>query len=154
MPLPSLATTDDLADWLGVTIEDDDDRAEAVLRHASTAVRVEAGANWMNSTGDALEGVPFGIPEIVVQVAARMWVNPSGATSQTTGPFSAEFTGLELTDGEKAAIARAISTAGGAGAVTGLWTLQTTREDFETDTIYLPTTPDGGTIPAFDRSMY
>lgn len=122
MALVPLASADDLAAWLGITLTPaQHDRADVVMLHASSAVRVHARRNWIDADGE-LDEVPEGIPEIVVQVAARMWANPSGLDSQTTGPFSATFGTIELTDNEKDAISAALRS-----GTSGLWTLATTR---------------------------
>ena len=149
MALPPLATADALSTWLGVDAFTDTDatRADAVMNNASTAVRVEAGRNWVDGAGENLVDVPLGIAELVVRVAARAWPNPTGNKSQTTGPFSATFGDIELTAAEKAVIARILTPPG--SQPSGLWVLKTTRGDFNTGTIYLPTS-DGGTIPYLD----
>jgi hypothetical protein len=135
MTLPLLAEAEALAGWLGVDLDAARQaRADVVLAHASAAVRVEASRNWVDADG-ALDGVPVGIPEIVVQVAARMWANPTGVEAQTTGPFSAQYSPLDLTDGEKQAIAAALRR----GTTGGLRTISTTRGDLET----MSTVPDG-----------
>lgn len=97
-----LAQPDALAAWLGESVDDDYERAVAVLDHASTLVRVEAGVTWEGTTA------PDGIAQLVVRVGARLWLNPSGLVSSTTGPFSGTFGSAGLTDDERAEIWRIV----------------------------------------------
>lgn len=133
MALPSIASTTDLAEWLGLEFaaeSADEGRAETVLAHASAAVRVEARRQWVDEEG-ALDGVPEGIPELVVQIAARMWANPTGAEQQTTGPFARRNLANTLTDAEKDAVHAAVRADEGTTSTGGLWTLSTTRGELE-----------------------
>lgn len=144
MALVPLADSGALEDWLGVTFADgaEQDRADAVLAHASAAVRVYARRNWVDEEGE-LDEVPEGIPEIVVRVAARMLANPSGLQSRTTGPFSATFGELELTDAEKDAISATLRSTTG-----GVWTLATTRGlTPDTSTILVPVVGSDEPLP-------
>lgn len=72
-PTP-LATVDDLSEWLGEPIAEDEDqkRAEWVLRLASALVREEAGQAW-----DAADAeVPEKVRVVTLQAASRAWTNP------------------------------------------------------------------------------
>ncbi len=138
MGLPALATPAALAAWLGVTITDDD-RAQAVLRAASTLVRARAGENWVDAAGYLAADIPDGIPQVVVAVAARVWVNPTGASSSTTGPFSSAWpVGFALTDDEAAMVDAAM----GATRVRGLGTISTTRGPVETTDVWVDVVGD------------
>lgn len=153
--LPPLVTVVDLGDWLGQSLAVDDARAGAVIRAASTLVRRETGRQWVTEVDedDAYtldESVPA-ITEndlevaqtVVKKVAARLWWNPAGASSQTTGPFGASWSeaGLVLTDDEKEMLA---------GYATSsrpkLWTLPTTRGDC-LETTYIDVEPPGAPLP-------
>jgi hypothetical protein len=109
--LPALAGADDLATWLGEEISGTSiPRANVVLAQASTRVRTFTGRTWIGESGDIDEGVDElaldAARQVVVLVAARVWKNPHGRISQSTGPFSftnAEWAamGAALTDDEK-----------------------------------------------------
>ena len=122
-----LATVADLGAWLNETLTTDA-RAAAVLDHASSLVRIAAGVTWLEPAV-----VPDGIPQLVVRVAARMWQNPSGLKSATTGPFSGTFGGMELTVSERAEIQRILNP----GSLRGIGTISTTRGPIETPSIYV-----------------
>jgi hypothetical protein len=86
------------------------------------------------------------VADIVVQVAARVWQNPTGAVSWTKGPFSERYSdataqGLYLTDAEKSTLNRYRTAASGIG------TLGVTRGDLGSDTIYVPTGPEPAGYP-------
>lgn len=124
MALPSLATVDDLATWLGTTITDED-RAEAILTAASTLVRSTSGRSWVDADGEPEEGLTEteldAAHTVVLMVAARVRNNSEGVISQTSGPYSKTVAawaayGLELTDVEKGLI----SPAGGVAGLTSI----------------------------------
>lgn len=118
------ADISDLATWTGETIADDDARATAVLRAASVLVRTFVGSD----VTEAWTEVPDDVATVVVQVAARVWANPNGAVSQTTGPFTIRYgeeadAGLVLTGAERDLLSPYRA------KVSGLWTLGITRDD-------------------------
>jgi hypothetical protein len=124
----------DLAAWVGQDIASDDLRAGAVLSAASSLVSGYAGKDW------SVDEAPDDVAAIVVQVAARVWSNPTGAVSWTKGPFSERYTdnaalGLYLTEAEQTVLNRFRTVASGLG------TLSVTRGEGESDTIYVPTGP-------------
>ncbi len=103
MALPPLADVAALDAWLpGVAIVGDEaaeQRAEAVLAAASATVRAQRGETWV--VDDALiEDIPDEVGVLVVQLAAKMWANPTGLTQETVGPFSASHGQSLLTDDE------------------------------------------------------
>jgi hypothetical protein len=109
MTLPSLATVDEFAAWMGVTI-DNEERAEAILTAASTLVRSTSGRAWVDADGEPEDGLTETQSDaahtVVLSVAERVWRNPQGLTSETSGPFSKSVAawaafGLELTETEK-----------------------------------------------------
>lgn len=118
-------TVDDLAAWTGQAIESGNARAAAVLSAASALARGYAGLAWDD------DSVPEEVHAVVVQVAARVWMNPTGAVSWTKGPFSERYSdeaanGLFLTDSESVILNRYRS------STSGLWTQPITSGALET----------------------
>lgn len=148
MALPPLAQVSDLAAWVGQTIESDDPRAGAVLSAASALVRGYTKETWVDENGD-LVGVPDDAAAVVVQVAARAWLNPNpNLKNWNKGPFAegyfdAASLGLYLSDADKDALADYRET----GASTGLGTIGITRGDLGYDTVYVPTGPPPSGYP-------
>lgn len=89
MTLPSLATLDDLEVRLGQPVADPG-QAQALLDYASALIRGYAKRTWVDGD-DALTDVPDGVPQVCVEMVFRAVTNPSGATQDTTGPFSVSF---------------------------------------------------------------
>ena len=123
--LPALADIDALEAWTGDTIPDDDPRALAVLAAASSLVRSETRHTWLDDVG-ALVAVPDELGMVVVQVAARKWLNPEDVIQDGTGPITSRWSelagqGIYLTDTERAICARHRQQS------TGVWSLGTTR---------------------------
>lgn len=134
-----IATVDDLTDWLGEDVSNPG-RAEAILAAASTLVRTRTGRSWVDADGVKLEDVTEddfeAVKTVVVQVAARVWLNPQGRTQQSAGPFSESIAawaslGLSLTEDEARMLPRNAETR------PQLWTLATTRSDNDIPDIYL-----------------
>lgn len=95
---------DDLASYLGSTV--DDDRAELFL------------ALVMDQAASIVSPVPDAAKAIVLRVAARAYQNPIGATQELIGPYqlSGPATGdVLLNKSDRAALRRL---AGGSGAFT------------------------------------
>lgn len=115
MSLPPLADVDALAAWLGVAIDAEPDiaRAGAVLAAASAQIRRETGATYVDGDGNLIEDIPDEVVTVTVQLAARMWSNPTGATQESEGPFSVTHGRATLTDGERAVL----SPTGGLGTI-------------------------------------
>lgn len=139
-----LATPDQLAAWLEEDLDGSYERAAAVLDHASALVRIEASETWL------VAAVPDGIPQLVVRVAARMWPNPTGLRSSTTGPFSGTFGDAELTGGEKQEVWQIMHP----GQRRGLGTISTTRGPLETDTIYVDVAGQDKPMPVLSRDPW
>lgn len=138
--LPPLATPSALGEWVGQSL-DQDPRARAVLSAASALVRSYTGQTWVTAEG-TLDEVPDVVAAIVVQAAARVWVNPAGLTSITVDDATRRWgesgtAGLYLTAAEKDALAD-FSADGGA---VGIGTLSVTRGTSGSETIYVPTAP-------------
>lgn len=87
--LPALATVDHLERRLGFAAPNNT-RALELLAYASALVRAAAGRQWVNDENE-LEGVPAGIPDVVVAAVERAVQNPKGATQESAGPFSASW---------------------------------------------------------------
>lgn len=105
MALPPLASTDDLAVWLGRAVSNED-QAEAVIAAASTLVRTETGRTYVDEDGNLEEDLPDAVRTVVVLVASRVLSNPDSYISETIAGYSyrvADGTvfGLELTDTER-----------------------------------------------------
>jgi hypothetical protein len=136
---------DALAAWVGQTIASDDPRAAAVLSAASNLVTAYAGkvSEWTPGVE-----VPADVGDIVVQVAARVYLSPpnSNVRQWTKGPFGEGYfdaaqNGLSLTSKEEATLDRFRSTASGLGV------LSVTRGEGLSDTIYVPTGPEPAGYP-------
>lgn len=154
MALPPLAAVSDLAAWVGQEIPDEDPRAGAVLSASSALVRAYTSETWVED--DVLTDVPDVVVAVVVQVAGRVWRNPEGVTSRSSGPFSERYadavsSGLFLTTEEKNMLAEFVQ-----AASTGLGTLGTTRGDAGYDTVYVPTgpAPSGYPFPWYAADGY
>jgi hypothetical protein len=133
LPPPTSA----LEAWVGQAIPSgvETTRADAVLSAASNLVAAYAGKTWTDD-------VPADVVDIVVQVAARVYLSPPNANVRqwTKGPFGEGYfdaaqNGLSLTDDEKTTLGRFRSSASGLG------TISVTREDASSGTIYVPTGP-------------
>ncbi len=102
-----------------------------ILPRVNTLI-VLASALVSDEMGYAVDPVPIPseVTAVTTGVVARAIFNPSGATQDTTGPFSATWQGAQvgiyLTESERSRLARML------GGRRGLWTLGTTRGDVET----------------------
>lgn len=146
MALPPLAPVSDLADWVGQEIPDADPRAGAVLSAASAIVRSYVGLTWVDEDTSQLADVPDDVAAVVVQVAARVWVNPSGATYRVSGPLAEQLgkersQGLYLTETEREILATYRSSPADIG------TLSVTTGTVGDPTIYVPTGPPPAGYP-------
>lgn len=100
-----IVIADDLGTYLGATV--DSARATQLI-------------GWAQALCESVVSpLPAGAEPVVLDVAARAYVNPSNASQQTAGPFSASYAGsiggLWLTRQNKATLRRL---AGGGGAFT------------------------------------
>lgn len=85
----------DLASWVEESIPDEDPRAELVLRGASALVRDETGKTWADPEAEPL---PEMLWFVVLQAAARAWLNPEGFTDERLAEWSGR-RGAETADG-------------------------------------------------------
>ena len=140
MPLPALASLGQLEARLGGDV-DDVPQALAMLDQASAIVRAYTGLRWVDEHGN-LDGVPDGVPGVVVEMVYRVTQNPGGATQDTAGPFSVAFGAnaaerLYLSVGDKL-ILDAVP-----GRRSGLGVISTTRGPVETPPVGGPAPLDG-----------
>jgi hypothetical protein len=137
--LPALASIEDLEARLqGGLAESDQARAQAVLEDASTLVRRVAGSTWVEDEA-LVDDVPDVVIVVTLAVAKRAFLNPDGIRQESLGTHSVTYEGANgvfLTDDERDAIQAAV------GAKPGLWTLRTTRGDFDLDDCYLDVVGD------------
>lgn len=100
MSLPPLATIEDVTALAPELADLDEGQVGRLLILASAHVRVEAGKDWTNAAGDALLGVPDGIPELVANVVIRTLKAPDpGLTQQTVGPWTESYERNAAADG-------------------------------------------------------
>lgn len=89
MPLPSLATIEQYETRAGSST-DNSQQLQWLLDQASAIVRAYTRQTWVDDDGD-LDGVPDGVPGVVVDMVYRVEQNPEGVTQDTAGPFSVAF---------------------------------------------------------------
>lgn len=148
---PPLATPANLAMRVGETIAADDAQALYYLAYASSIVRAYVGATWTNEANE-LVSVPDEARNVTIEVAARVWLNPTGNTQETVGPFTERrpdlfADGFFLTGTEKSQLAKYRPSSFG-----GLYTISVTKGDYFDPTIYVPVSPQPGEpIPYYDR---
>jgi hypothetical protein len=112
-------------------------RAIAVLEDASELVRGEVGYTlWTDPDTGALivASVPGSVRAVVLRAAERAMRNPGGFSSESSGDYSYQRTGVQpgvyLTDGELRILRRATGRR-------GLWTQPVTRGDCYSDTVFM-----------------
>ena len=133
--LPPLASVEDLADWIGEAIANDEGdpdgkRAAGVLSMASGLVRDETGKSWLNDAGD---GITSSLPDDVINVtcaaAGRAYLNPEGFEQERQDDFygsrKVPEAGVFLTRSEKDLLVKYAGDPHG-----GLRTIATTRNDY------------------------
>ncbi|PJM80006.1 hypothetical protein [Bifidobacterium scaligerum] len=81
-PLPTFATKDDLAEWLGDSITEDADvkRAERCLRAASNRIRRYTKRIWVDDAGQLIDPLPEDLQDVCLACAGRFYTNPEGET--------------------------------------------------------------------------
>ncbi|WP_242689652.1 hypothetical protein [Bifidobacterium imperatoris] len=82
-PLPTFATKNDLAEWLGESIIEDADtkRAERCLRAASNRIRRYTKRTWVDEAGQLIDPLPEDLQDVCLAAAGRFYMNPEGETS-------------------------------------------------------------------------
>lgn len=150
MAVTSLATIADLAVRVGETIPTDDAQAQWFLDTASGIIRTYTSRTWL--LDGVLADVPDEVRRIAVEVAARVWLNPSGNTQETVGPFTERrpelfADGFFLTGTEKSTLSKYRGSGLG-----GLWTIQQVKGDAFDPTIHVPVFPQPGEpLPWYTR---
>lgn len=129
MTYPALATLADVEARLGRNV-DDPLQVEALLVDASALVRTYANETWVNDDGE-LDDVPDGVPGVVAGIVLRAVQNPTGATQETTGPFSVSYGAAAANRLYLTATDKMILTGHGTGRVR---VLKTSRGTVETPT--------------------
>jgi len=128
--LPALASVDDLALRLGVTLAGAEaERAAAILADASALIRSEASRDWVDDEG-ALLDVPAVVESVALSVAYRAFRNPDGVSQTSLGDASVSYdrgsgqAAVYLTRDERRTVRRAAgTTAVGAIELTSPWAL-------------------------------
>lgn len=148
MALPPLASVPDLAAYVGEEIPEDDQRAGAVLRMASSVVRAYVGKTFEGGT------VPDGAADVTLDMAARVWFNPAGLVQDGVDDTTRRWAeskvseGFYLTAANKMILDSLRDRPQG-----GLYTLGVTRGDQSVNgTVYVPTgpPPSGYPFPWYD----
>lgn len=141
----TLASVDDLADWLGETIPDNSAearRASMCLRAASALVRKESGRTWLSETGDLVDPLPEDVTMVTLYCASRIFDNREaqtrGGLDDYTEGWKVDEAGAYLTASEKRMLAPFREVSSG-----GLGVVSTTRRETPTAPSWVPTdTPD------------
>lgn len=132
-----LATPTELGDFVDETIDAGDKRALSVLSIASSVVRAYVGTaaeKWTDGE------VPDGARDVVIDVAARVWVNPAGLESDAVDDAQRRF-GVQaherfyLTAANKMILDPLRARTG------GLFTVSVAPQEPPLDTIFVPTGP-------------
>lgn len=121
MSTPTLASIQQLdARFPGGLADEDTNRALAALEDASAWIRIEAGEDWLDDSGN-LDDVPPAIVSVCCAVARRIVDNPAGIMQRSIAGYSEGLTNattdVYLTKQEKAII-RKVSGVGGLTVVT------------------------------------
>lgn len=132
-----LASIDELAARVGFISTEDRPRAHGCLLDASRLVRAEGSSGWTPDT------VPDEVIVIVLAVAARVFRNPDGVTSNAVGGVSETYSpatlGAYLLSSERATVRRS-------AGKSGLSVLRTTRP-IDTETVYVPVVGTDEPVP-------
>lgn len=157
-PLPPLADPAALGVLVGKDLADDA-RARALIARASTLVRSYTRRSWTVPASDpptVVDDLPDAVHDVALAVAERAYRNPTGDRTSvqaigfgmTQGPASGVDAGIYLSRTDRDLLAPYVH-APTAGAVPGLATIATTKDDASDGTVWLPTAPQpsGGLIP-------
>lgn len=141
----TLASVEDLADWIGESIPTgsaEERRAILCLRSASALVRKESGRTWLTDAGGLVDPLPEDVAMVTLYCASRVFDNRNaqtrGGLDDYTEGWKVDEAGAYLTASERRMLApfRA-SGSGGLGAVS------TTRRETPVVSGLVPTdTPD------------
>jgi hypothetical protein len=137
----TLATVQDLADWLGEPIVEasaEGKRAVMCLRAASALVRKESGRTWLQEDGTLVEDVPEDVKMVTLYCASRVFDNREAQTRGGIDDYQegwkVDESGAYLTASERRQLAAfRARTSGGLGVVA------TTRFAHESVNGWVPT---------------
>lgn len=137
----TLASVDDLADWLGETIVEssvEGRRATMCLRAASALVRKESGRTWLDETAGLLDPIPEDVKMVTLYCASRVFDNRNaqtrGGVDDYTEGWKVDEAGAYLTASEKRMLSGFR-----AGSSGGLGVVSTTRRETPTFSGWVPT---------------
>lgn len=141
----TLASVDDLADWLGETIPDNSAearRASMCLRAASALVRKESGRTWLTESGSLVDPLPEDVAMVTLYCASRVFDNRNaqtrGGIDDYTEGWKVDEAGAYLTASEKRMLSPFREASSG-----GLGVVSTTRREAPVVSGWVPTnTPD------------
>lgn len=145
----TLATVDELADWIGETITGgtpEGKRAAMCLRAASALVRKESGRTWLTETGDLISPLPEDVTMVTLYCASRIFDNRNAQTRGGIDDYSegwkVDEAGAYLTASERRMLAPfRTSSTGGLGVVA------TTRREEPPVSGWVPTDTPGVVFP-------
>lgn len=102
MALPPLAPISELERRIGRSIDPgaERERAAALISDASTLVRHEASATWVDADGELI-AVPDLAVTIALAAALRGWYNPAAIESTQLGAVSVRYADVWLTATER-----------------------------------------------------
>lgn len=108
-----IITPDDLATFLGTTVNED--RALAIIADAQALCEAIVSIPFPAPPAVPTRFLPVGAEAVVRRVAVRAYVNPTGVTQETIGPYTVQrhAMGVYLTAGDRRTLR---SLAGGGGA--------------------------------------
>ena len=108
----TLASVDNLADWIGETIPDnsaEERRAAMCLRAASALVRKESGRTCLTDTGDLVDPLPEDVVMVTLYCASRVFDNRNaqtrGGVDDYTEGWKVDEAGAYLTASERRMLA-------------------------------------------------
>ena len=144
----TLATVDDLADFIGESITDEVDvkRAEWCLRVASGLVRSETRKHWLTESGELVSDLPDTVTLVTTYCASRIYDNREALTSTGVDDFRESFkvdeAGAYLTLSERRQLADHA-----AGRGSGIGTIARTKVDAPSPDGWVPTDTPGVQFP-------
>lgn len=141
----TLASVDDLADWIGESIPSgsvEERRAIMCLRSASALVRKESGRTWLTDAGSLVDPLPDDVSMVTLYCASRVFDNRNaqtrGGLDDYTEGWKVDEAGAYLTATERRMLSPFRSPSLG-----GLGVVSTTRVEPRTYSGLVPTdTPD------------
>lgn len=148
MAQPTLATVENLSDWIGEPIieEVDTKRADLCLRIASSLVRDEVGKSWLKDDGTLADVVPEAAHLVTLYCASRVYDNREaqrqGGVDDYQGSWVVPEAGAFLTASERQMLSGLRGSAFG-----GLGSVATTKGEAVTRGFWVPTDTPGVYFP-------